>query len=136
MKAQLTMIRMVERFTDSSGQVRVGGGNDQRITVLLDAHDARQGVLALLPCLRVVDDAEDLVLVLDQKRPFFVAVAIQTSRSVITPITFPSTLSTGSAPQSLSHIILAAAARLVPGPQHCTSRVMMSWTFMGMPPSL
>ena len=59
---------------------------------------------------------------------------MQMSRSVIMPITLPSLWITGTTPQSLSHMIIAAAARLVPGVQVFTSRVITSLTFIGYLP--
>src|SRR5262245_25416403 len=58
-----------------------------------------------------------------------VVAAIQISRSVITPTTFWSS-TTGTIPQSQSHMIWAAAARLVSGPHARTSEVCRSLTFM------
>src|SRR5882757_8718026 len=59
-----------------------------------------------------------------------VAPAMQMSRAVITPMTCPRSSVTGTAPQSSSHIILAASARLVSGPHDFTSDVISSFTFM------
>src|SRR5260221_11137673 len=59
-----------------------------------------------------------------------VAPAMQMSRSVITPMTCPRSSVTGTAPQSSSHMIFAAAARLVSGPHDFTSDVISSFTFM------
>ena len=56
---------------------------------------------------------------------------MQMSRSVTTPTT-RSPATTGRMPQSASHIRIAAEARLSPGSQALTSRVIRSctWTFI------
>src|SRR5689334_9573424 len=58
-----------------------------------------------------------------------IQVAMQMSRSVIIPITCPSALTTGSAPQSQSHINLAAAASDSSARQEATFLVMSFSTF-------
>src|SRR5512134_509466 len=65
-----------------------------------------------------------------------VATAIQMSRSVMMPATRPSSLTTGSAPQSPSHISFTASARFVSGRQVFTSLVITSRTLMALAPFL
>src|SRR5690349_17859235 len=61
---------------------------------------------------------------------FLVPSATQMSRSVIMPVTLPASPTTGSVPQSLSHISAAAAARFVSGRQNTTDFVIKSRTLM------
>src|SRR5579872_894147 len=60
--------------------------------------------------------------------------AIEMSRSVITPITFPPSPATGRNPQALFHISSTAWAKFVSGPQDATSFVITSQIFVGPPP--
>src|SRR6516225_10289919 len=61
---------------------------------------------------------------------FWVASAMNKSRSVIIPITRPLRSITGREPQPLFHIFSPAAAAFVPGEQEDTSFVIISLTCM------
>jgi hypothetical protein len=61
---------------------------------------------------------------------FVVPRAINKSRSVTTPTTWPESSRTGRTPQSRVHIISAAAAALVPGLQNDTLVVITSSTLI------
>src|SRR6266567_5744373 len=63
-----------------------------------------------------------------------IAVAIQMSRSVIIPTTFRSSLIIGKIPQSFSHIVFAASAKLSVIQIALASGVITSLTFI-MPPN-
>src|SRR2546427_450154 len=63
-----------------------------------------------------------------------VAAAMQISRSVIIPITRRSSLTTGTVPQSPSHMIFAAAARSVSGLHDFTVGVNTSWIVITFAP--
>ena len=65
---------------------------------------------------------------------FLVLRAIHISRSVMTLVTFPLSSTTGSAPQSWSHISAVASARFVPGWQNTTDFIIRSRTRMLVTP--
>src|SRR6266536_271274 len=69
----------------------------------------------------------------ERLRLFNVA-AMQMSRSVINPTTLPSSVTTGSTPQSFSHINPAASASVAVGVQAVALLVIISLTFITILP--
>src|SRR5215469_6623955 len=68
-------------------------------------------------------------------RRFLVPIAMQMSRSVSTPISFPSLSTTGSMPTLRFHISSTALPTFVSDPQQTADCVMISLTFMENSPS-
>ena len=67
MKIEFPLVGTVQGLADAAGEVDIGSGNEDAIDLLLDLHDAMQGVLGSLSPLLIASEVDDFLLVLIQE---------------------------------------------------------------------